>query len=135
MTVRTYVALSPIQGSGVFAAEPIAIGTIVWQPNEIIDLEITHEQLVSLPPVAQETVLARSFIAPDGRMILARDNGVFFNHSDTPNTKHEGENNVALCDIAVGEELTEDYRDFPPGACRFFLDDPGADGQTAGGMK
>ncbi len=123
LIVRTYVALSKIQGSGVFAAEPIAAGAVVWTPNEIIDQEITREQLLSLPPAAQETVLAHSFIAPDGRMILARDNGVFFNHADSPNTRHYGEKNVAARDIAVGEELTEDYRDFPQGACRSFLDE------------
>jgi SET domain-containing protein len=122
LIVRTYVDRSPLHGCGVFAADPIAAGATVWQPSPVIDLEITREELASLPLAVQETVLAHSFMAPDDRMILARDNGVFFNHSNYPNTHHVGENNVAVRDIAAGEELTEDYRDFPPGACRAFLD-------------
>ena len=122
LMVKTYVAPSLIHGVGVFAAELVKSGTRVWVLNPIIDVEITAEQIAALPEAARETALAHSFVNDDGRMILSRDNAVFFNHSADPNTMAKPEGNVALRDIAIGEELTEDYRRFPPGACRSFLD-------------
>lgn len=122
LVVKTYVAQSRLHGCGVFAAEPIAAGAVVWEPHPVIDCEITPEELKTLPAVARELAISHSFIDENGRIILSRDNAVFFNHSDEPNTRHEGDKNIAARDIAVGEELTEDYRDFPPGACRSFLD-------------
>lgn len=122
LTIRTYVGPSFIHGMGVFAAEPVRAGTRVWVLDPTIDVEITPEQIAALPDPAREVALAHSFVNEDGRMILSRDNAVFFNHSAEPNTLAEPEGNVALRDIAVGEELTEDYRNFLPGACRDFLD-------------
>ncbi len=127
LTIRTYVAPSVIHGMGVFAAEPVKVGTRLWVLDPVIDVEITHEQIAALPVAAREVALAHSFVNEDGRMILSRDNAVFFNHSAEPNTLAEPSGNVALRDIAAGEELTEDYRSFLPGACRDFLD---AAGQT-----
>ena len=45
--------------------------------------------------------------------VLCGDNGRFFNHSDTPNTRSLGiafGDDVAAEDIAPGTELTSDYR-------------------------
>lgn len=122
LIIRTFVGPSAIHGLGVFAAEPVRAGTRLWVLDSIIDVEITQEQIAALPAPAREVALAHSFVNDDGRMILSRDNAVFFNHSDEPNTLAELEGNVALRDIAAGEELTESYRHFPPGACREFLD-------------
>lgn len=122
LIVKTYVGPSPIHGTGLFAAEPVKAGTRVWVLNDVIDVEITQEDLESLPATAREIALIRSFVNDDGRLILSRDNAVFFNHSDDPNTLTCLEGNVAIRDIAVGEELTEDYRNFPHGACRKFLE-------------
>jgi SET domain-containing protein len=122
LLIRTFIAPSSIHGCGVFAAEPVHAGTLVWEFNEVIDLEITADQIAQLPLAARETALARSFVNEDGRLILARDNGVFFNHSDAPNTDAGPEGNRANRDIVVGEELTEDYRRLGLGGCRTFLD-------------
>jgi SET domain-containing protein len=124
LLVKTYVDRSAIDGCGVFTAEDIPAGTLVWKFNSAIDIEITAPELESLPPPAREVAMRHSFINEDGRMILARDNGVFFNHSDDPNTDICADGNVAARDIRAGEELTEDYRRLPPGACRSFLDAP-----------
>jgi SET domain-containing protein len=132
LLVRTYVARSNIHGCGVFAAEPISMGNPVWEFNAIIDTEITDEQIARLPVIARESVLTHSFINGDGRMILSRDNAIFFNHSTEPNTKNIDGINTALRDIAVGEELTEDYRHFPIGACSEFLSHA-APSEVAGG--
>jgi uncharacterized protein len=125
LIVRTFVAPSKIHGLGVHAAEDIAAGTLVWEQNPIIDIEITTDQLATLPECAREVALQHSFVDEAGRTILARDNGVFFNHSETPNTIASRTGNVAARDISVGEELTENYRVLGHGACRSFLDMPG----------
>lgn len=122
LLIRTFVAPSSIHGLGVFAAEPIVKGDFVWTFDPVIDVEITEAQMADLPDAAREVALAHSFINEDGRMILSRDNAVFFNHSDDPNTLAGPDGNEALRDIAIGEELTESYRNFPSGACSAFLD-------------
>ncbi len=33
LRVRTYLAPSPIEGIGLFAAEPIPRGTLIWKPT------------------------------------------------------------------------------------------------------
>jgi uncharacterized protein len=121
LIVRTYVAQSRIHGTGLFAAEPIKSGQPVWVFNSTIDRPITLHEIECLLPAARAVALAHSFVDDDGRLILARDNGVFFNHSDQPNTISEGDRNIATRDIAAGEELTEDYRRFGRGACNEFL--------------
>jgi SET domain-containing protein len=123
LIVKTYIAPSSIHGIGIFAAEPLKAGTLVWVFDPVIDIEITKEQIAALPDVAREVALAHSFVNDDGRMILSRDNAVFFNHSDNPNTFAGPEGHVALWDISAAEELTESYWHLPPGACRSFLDD------------
>jgi hypothetical protein len=123
LTIRTVVGCSKIHGLGVFAAEEVAAGVMVWIPNSIIDIEITADQIASLPDAARDMALSHSFVDEDGRMILSRDNAVFFNHSESPNTKTSRAGNMAIRDIAIGEELTEDYRSFGSGACRKFLEE------------
>jgi uncharacterized protein len=124
LIVRTYVAPSEIHGMGVFAAEPLREGTQVWVFNPVIDQEITAEQLAALPDAVRDIALSRSFVGENDRTILSRDNAVFLNHSECPNISSGTNGSIALRDIAEGEELTEDYRLLPPGACRAFLDGP-----------
>src|SRR5580700_7031055 len=107
LVVEAYVAPSAIHGMGVFAAEPLKAGTRVWVFNAVIDQEITPAELEMLPEVARRIALSRGFVSSDGRTILSRDNGVFLNHSDEPNTQVDEEGSAAARDIAMGEELTE----------------------------
>jgi hypothetical protein len=46
--------------------------------------------------------------------------------SEYPNISGDAEGNFALCDIAAGEELTEDYRHLRAGLCKAFLESGGA---------
>lgn len=121
MLVKTYVGPSTIHGAGLFASEPIPAGTKVWECNPIIDIPITRIEIDQLPEPARGIAIARSFIDYDGVMILSRDNAVFFNHSDTPNTIATNEGNFALRDIDSDEELTESYHSFGDGGCKEFL--------------
>lgn len=125
LTVRTYVANSEIDGAGVFLAERVCAGQIVWVFDPIIDVEITAEQMASLPDAARELAMKHAFLNHDGRLILSRDNGVFFNHSEEPTTLNDGDVNIAARDLPAGTELTENYcQSFPLGACSEFLKSP-----------
>ncbi len=121
LIVKTYVAPSAINGLGVFLAEPVKAGQRVWEFNPIIDIEITPEQLACLAPAARAVAESHSYVERDGRLILSRDNAVFFNHSDEPNTVTDRLGNRALRDLPAGIELTESYREFPRGGCNEFL--------------
>lgn len=124
LVVRTYVAPSRIHGLGVFAGHPLKAGTLVWVFDPVIDQVITHDQLAALPDTVRDIALSRSFVSENRQTILSRDNGVFLNHSERPNIAGESSEAFALHDIEMDEELTEDYRLLPLGACRAFLDEP-----------
>lgn len=47
-----------------------------------------------------------------GMLVLCCDNERFVNHSENPNSITVGDTSIAARDIAVGEEITENYRDF-----------------------
>jgi hypothetical protein len=123
LIVKTYIAPSKIHGLGVFAAEPLTRGTLIWVFDPVIDQEITQNQLAMLPEAVRNIAISRSFVGECGRTILSRDNGVFLNHSDHPNLSSGADGSIAVRNISTGEELTEDYRLLPPGACRAFLED------------
>lgn len=122
LLVRTRIGPSAIQGTGLFAAEDIAAGTMVWRPNPIIDREITAADVAALPDVARDFVQHHTFVDEEGKMILSSDSAIYFNHSDEPNTGTSPAGNVALRDIRAGEELTENYRNLGPGFCKAFLE-------------
>lgn len=124
LVVETYLGPSEIHGTGVFAATPLAKGTLVWIFNSMVDQKISFDQLRSVPARVREMLVSRSFVHTDGRIILSRDNGVFLNHSEAPNLSGGLGGSTAVRDIEAHEELTEDYRLLPPGACRAFLDVP-----------
>lgn len=118
LLVPTRLAQSPIHGFGVFAVAPIAKGTAVWRFEPGLDMEFAPDVMERLP----EHV--RTFFAHYGyldrylnRLILCFDDARFVNHSDMPNVGTDYARDphgldVALRDIAAGEELTMDYAGF-----------------------
>ena len=118
LLVPTRLAPSLIHGLGVFALAPIARGTPVWRFAKGLDMEFSPDIVDGLP----EHV--RSFFSHYGyldrnvkRIILCFDDARFVNHSDTPNivTDYAQDRyglDVALRDIAAGEEITMDYAGF-----------------------
>jgi SET domain-containing protein len=119
LLIKTYVGPSKIEGMGLFAAEPVKKGTVTWRFMEGYDRLFTQAEVDALPVVPQgELRRYVYFNEAAGKYVFCLDNARFMNHSDTPNT--EGVNppgdpfgyDVALRDIAAGEELTCDYRDF-----------------------
>lgn len=115
LQVRTYIAASPIEGVGVFAAEAIAKGTVIWRSDPTFDLAIPIEQYQASPPHVRELLERYAYpsTVQPGFMIYETDNGRFMNHSAAPNTDYsEPGFGTAAVDIAKGEELTCDYGQF-----------------------
>jgi|SRR3989344_2451342 len=119
LLVKTNVEASTIHGLGLFAAQFIAKGTPIWKFTPGLDIKLTEEEFLQLPPLAQESVehyCYRSVV--DRTYVLVFDDARFFNHSKTPNvtsvdTPDESEGmEVALHDIKEGEELLCDCREF-----------------------
>jgi uncharacterized protein len=125
LLVPTRLAQSPIHGFGVFAAEPITQGTPVWRFAPGLDMEFAASVVDRLP------AHVRTFFSHYGyldrnvqRIILCFDDARFVNHSDSPNVATDYALDaygvdVALRDIARGEELTMDYANFEEAARGF----------------
>ncbi len=117
LLVKTLLSPSEIHGIGLFAAERIPAGTVVWRFHRGIDLVLEDGVLETLSPAAREQMLKYTYV--DIRLhkrILCGDDARFFNHSDDPNCldypDDAGGTTVAKRDIEAGEELTSDYAAF-----------------------
>lgn len=115
MTVKTYIAPSGIQGNGLYAAEPIKKGQVIWKYVPPFDIEITKEEVKTLPQIAQEYIERYGYDHHEkaGVLILDGDSGRYMNHSFTPNTDFTvPELGIAIADIAINDEMTCNYADF-----------------------
>jgi hypothetical protein len=101
--------ICPDIGHGVVATEPIPAGTITWT-RCALDRVIPPGDMADLPPMLREAALTYCFRDRRGHYLLCWDLGRYLNHSFRPNclaTAYGFE--VAIRDIATGEELTNDY--------------------------
>lgn len=113
LRVPTVVAPSSIQGVGLFAAEPIAEGTVIWEFTPGVDWRIPVGEMERFPEPYRSWLLRYVYREPSGCYVLCGDNAKFMNHSFDPNCDDvDGPFTVAKRDIAEGEELTCDYRVF-----------------------
>ena len=142
LLIANYVGPSSIEGVGVFAAEPLAKGTVIWSFDERFDHVLSPAEIAELGEQQRQFVerYGYSHSQRPELTILELDNGRFMNHADRPNTEftdpHIG---WAIRDIAEGEEITCNYAEFEPGFAilpgRFFVPETerGADqpGMTA----
>jgi SET domain-containing protein len=106
---KAVVRESPIQGRGLFAAEPIEKGEIVCIKGGYIFNRRTLQEVTKTLGPAEIQIAEDLFIGPlseperEGSM-------VFSNHSCEPNIGVQGQIVfVALRDIRAGEELTHDW--------------------------
>ncbi|HEV2549604.1 MAG TPA: SET domain-containing protein [Stellaceae bacterium] len=115
LLLPTYLDHSPLHGIGVFASEPIRAGTPVWRFTPGFDLDLDPALIESQPPHFRERLLHYGYIDPRlARYILCCDDARFLNHSDDPNlesdfTRDRYGVDIAVRDIAAGEEMTVDY--------------------------
>ncbi len=110
--IQTYLKSSTIHGIGLFAAEDIKEGQLVWRMSPI-DVKISNYILGELPILHQESIAKYGFINPDNPnvTILCSDDAKFLNFGGPPNLKlgepFEGEYDLlAAHDIKRGEEIT-----------------------------
>ena len=115
LLVKTRLAASDIHGIGLFAAEFIKAGTVVWESNPAVDIRLTEEQISHLAGPCREQMRKYSYREKHtGLYVLCGDDARFFNHSARPNcldvcTAEAGDVTLAAREIEEGEELTCDY--------------------------
>ena len=115
LLVKTYLAPSAVHGIGLHAGEPIAKGTVIWRFDPRIDRRLSRRERDEMPVAARAFIETYAYPEQVGSetYLLDGDHARFMNHSETPNTDCEIDT-VATRDIAVGEELLCDYRQFHP---------------------
>jgi SET domain-containing protein len=119
LLVKTKIGPSNIAGTGLFADELIPKGTVIWRFKEGFDIRVPEQYANDLPEPAKSFFQTYAYQNIDTRKyVLCSDNARFFNHADAPNTHCVPDSDdietmdVASRDIAKGEELTIDYREF-----------------------
>jgi uncharacterized protein len=114
LMVETELRESPIHGMGVFLAEPVRAGQLIWRFDSRIDRVFSDAELREMPDRLQSYLRTYSTFHDGLKLwVLCGDNGRHFNHSDTPNTCSLGiafGDDVAAQDLPAGTELTSDYR-------------------------
>ena len=122
--VPTVLGPSSVHCTGVFAAEPIAAGTRLWEFTEGVDWKIPPDDLAAFPEPYQTRLRAWCFLSDEGVYVLCGDAAKFMNHADAPNCDETGGGRYtdANRDIAAGEELTCDYRTFDLESARKGVD-------------
>jgi|SRR5579863_6086201 uncharacterized protein len=119
LLIAIRVLPSPIEGLGVFAAEPVSAGTIVWQFDPGVDHRHPLSWLERQAAHVKQHFARYGVVSLDRLSIyLGGDQTIYINHSATPNLVPQDEllrNNegvvVAARAIAAGEELTVNYGD------------------------
>ncbi len=118
--IKTKIGKSKINGLGLFAAQDIPKGTVIWRFNPQLDLRLSEEEVQLLPDVVKWNYKHYCFKSKrSDKYILCFDDTRFMNHSNNPNIinepRHddEGENcDIAFVDIKSGEEIVGDYKSF-----------------------
>ena len=114
MMVETELRPSSIHGIGVFVAEPVAAGQLIWRFDSRVDRVFSDAELNAMPERLQSYLRTYSTLHDGLKLwVLCGDNGRHFNHSETPNTRSLGVafgDDLAAVDIPAGTELTSDYR-------------------------
>ena len=108
LVVKTTLKEVPGKGIGLIADQEIKKGDIVWTYNPIIDIKVKKNEI---PKEAEDFFETYAVDQGGDYLFLNTDNARFINHSKNANTKNLGhfKDNIALCDIHKGEEITIDY--------------------------
>jgi SET domain-containing protein len=121
--VKTLIAESGIEGSGVFADQDIPKGTVVWKFDPNYDLTLSLDDFGKLDSEAKAEIRKVAYISPtSGRWVYppANDPARYTNHSETSNNLSAVFDSdtsseplfIAKTEIAKGTELTVNYIEF-----------------------
>ena len=123
LLVPTFLAISKIEavaaesGLGLFSERPIMKGEIIWKFDERTDRLLTVATVEGMPLPAREFIYRYGCQCREDLWLLCGDNARFVNHA-VPGVMacdlgdHMDSEDIALRDIAEGEEITEDYGRF-----------------------
>ena len=101
--------ISETIGVGVIARRPIQQGTLIWV-RDSLDRILEPAAVANLPSPLLDYSLTYMYRNCQGQYVLLWDHGKYVNHSFTPNCMPTPYGfDIALRDIAQGEELSEDY--------------------------
>jgi hypothetical protein len=123
--VRTRLGIhDSIHGIGLFAAQDIARGSLIWRFAAGFDEVMSHARLMELRASERADVMRFGYVSRfTGLIVISGDDYVYMNHSHRPNVGvsplFEGPEgmDIALRDIRNGEELLFDYTWFGEDPC------------------
>jgi len=96
-------------GYGLFATRLIPKGTITWAADSL-DQIVSAARLEEFPDLLRTQAYKYSYLNGRGDRILCWDHGRFVNHSCSAACLSPGfDFEIAVRDIAPGEEITDDY--------------------------
>lgn len=108
--VKVKLAPSSIEGVGVFALRDIPKGQKLYADMVPKIYNLPHKEFGNLFPTVRTELLKHFPLIVRGSAFAYPTTRIssYLNHSDTPN--YDAVNDIVLCDIKSGEEVTEDYR-------------------------
>jgi hypothetical protein len=111
LIVKTYLGKSNIEGLGLFAAERIPKGKIVWILTPGFDVILTKKEIDKLPNVVKSFIIHYGYHSEnEGGWVICGDNARFINHSDNPNLAEEDyKPSIAQRTIEKDEEIVCNY--------------------------
>ena len=118
LLVKTRIGPSEIDGIGLFAAEFIPKGTVVWKFIPGVDKRLRRTRVENLPEAAKKQILKYAYLDEGDFYVMCMDDARHFNHSKSPNTANppaepgKDEVTIASEDIYEDDEITSDYYEF-----------------------
>lgn len=110
LRVKATIKESAINGIGLYAAEFIPKGTTTWQYDPKFDSSYTEGELEILTDSQREHFITYAYFDHERKVyILCSDFQRFINHSERPNINSTPDQDVAVRDIEIDEELSCDY--------------------------
>lgn len=107
--------VSPEVGYGVFATQFIPKGTIVYIKDDM-ELVFKPDDPRRHDPLYQDIIEKYSYAEPNGNLVLSWDIAKFVNHCCNCNIISTGYGfEMAIRDIQIGEEITDEYGLFNSG--------------------
>jgi hypothetical protein len=109
--IHPHTELRPVgaRGLGVFATRAIPRGTITWA-RDALDHAFSEDRAAALPPALRDALHRYAYVDPRGDLVVAWDHGRLENHACAPTCLYTAYDlEIAVRDVAEGEELTTDY--------------------------